>query len=232
MFFMKRKSHTCVFGSGSFGMGTMIWDREEVRIRIAQLWRVGKDISYTGVLEEHPLLLFAGVNYHRNWACAVTSAGIDYEKVRRQEVWSKRRIRRELQALHRKGEDLSYNVFERNHRKLFHAAVYHFGAWQNALSSIGVDYEKIRKLKRWSRQKVRDRIRNLSKKGVDLSYRAMFRQGRGAVVSMGLFYYGAWAAAVESAGLDYGSIRKKPGQTPVKHFVGRKAKKFHGAGVA
>lgn len=188
-----------------------MWDREEVRIRIAQIYSLGRDISYTGVLQEHPLLLFAAVHYFPNWATAVTSSGIDYGKVRRQEVWSKSRIRRELVRLHREGENLSYNEFERRHPKLFHAAVYHYGSWANALSAIGVDYRKIRKLRRWSRQKVTEEIRRLERKGVDLSYRAMFAQSHGPVVSMGLFYFGSWQEAVSRSGFDYSSVKKKPG---------------------
>lgn len=59
-----------------------MWDREEVRIRITQLYRLGKDISYTGVWEEHPHGLFAAGHYFPNWSHAVTSCGIDYSKVR------------------------------------------------------------------------------------------------------------------------------------------------------
>jgi len=40
-----------------------IWDRGEVVKQIREFHSLGRDISYTGVLQECPRLLFAGVNY-------------------------------------------------------------------------------------------------------------------------------------------------------------------------
>ena len=48
-----------------------MWDSEEVKIRIKQLYRLGRDISYSGILAEHPHLLFAAVHYFRNWTLYV-----------------------------------------------------------------------------------------------------------------------------------------------------------------
>jgi len=187
----------------------MIWDSEEVKIRITQLYRLGKDISYTGVWEEYPHLLFAAQHYFPNWGYVVTSCGIDYHKVRRHQAWSRKRVKKHLMTLKEKGEDLSYNQFEKNHLTLLHAAQYHFGSWETALSSIGIDYSKVRKLKNWSKEKIKSRIKNLKNKGIDLSFRAMFKQGYGVVVSMGCFYYGSWRRAIEKAGFDYTKIRKR-----------------------
>ena len=188
------------------------WDREEVKIRINQLYRLNRDISYTGVLDEHPHLLFAAQHYFRNWGHAVTSCGIDYSKVRRQEVWSRKKVKKDLMKLQKAGEELSYNEFERKHPELFHAAQYHLGSWENALSAIGIDYNKVKKPKKeWSKEGITKEIRILKDKGVDLSWRAMFRHGYGVVVSMGNFYYGSWRKAIESAGFDYSLIKKMPG---------------------
>jgi hypothetical protein len=77
--------------------------------------------------------------------------------------------------------------------------------------AVGVDYESVRKLSRWSRQRVRGEILHLQKQGVDLSCRAMFAQGHGVVVSMGCFYFGSWKEAVSKAGIDYEHVRKPPG---------------------
>lgn len=190
-----------------------MWDNEEVKVRIKQLWRQAKDISYSAILDKHPHLLFAAVHYFRNWGHAVASCGIDYEKVRRQLVWSREKVIKELKK--HKGEDteLSYNAFERKHPKLFHAAVYQFGSWKRALSFIDVDYKKVRKWPRrsWSKKKITSKINALKNKGIDLSFRAMFKQGYGAVVSMGAFYFGSWRRSIEQAGFDYDKIKKRPG---------------------
>ena len=206
-----------------------MWDREEVKIRIKQLYRQGKDISYSGILDNHPHLLFAAVHYFRNWGHAVVSCGINYEKIRRQRVWSREKIIKQLKKYKAEGAELSYNAFEKQDSKLFHAAQYQFGSWKRALSFIDVDYKKIRKWpgRTWSKKKITSKIKALKKKGVDLSLRAMFKQGYGTVVSMAAFYFGSWRRAIEQAGFDYNKIKKMPG--PAKGYK-RKNQKQSSAG--
>jgi len=185
------------------------WDREEVKERIQQLYRLERDISYVGVLENYPKLLFAGVHYYKNWGSAVTSAGIDYSKVRKQESWSKEKIMKLLKMYKNKKEDFRYNEFEKKYPKLFHAAVYHLGSWENACSIIGLNYKKIRGFTDWNREKIKRKIIYLYKKGVDISYRVMRRTGYTNLISAGNFWFGNWGKAVISSGLPYDEIRKK-----------------------
>ena len=187
----------------------MYWDREEVMIRIRQLYRLRRDISYVGISKTYPLLLYAAHHYFSGWAGAVNSAGIDYNKVRRQVSWSRKRIKEELLSLYREGEDLSYNKFEKRHPKLLHAAQYHFGSWEKALSCLRIDYQKVRKVNNWSREKILETIRRFQSEGVDLSPKAMHKDGNGAVVSAAQFFYGSWREAISRAGLDYSRIRKR-----------------------
>jgi hypothetical protein len=207
-----------------------MWDYEEVKLRIKQLYRQGKDISYSAILDKHPHLLFAAVHYFRNWGQAVASCGIDYKKVRRQRVWTRENIIRELKRHKKEGADLSYNAFERQDSKLFHAAQYQFGSWKRALSFIDVDYKKVRKWpgRSWSKKKITSRIKALKNKGVDLSFRAMFKQGYGAVVSMGAFYFGSWRRSIEQAGFDYEKIKKRPG--PAKGYKRKNQKQSSSGG--
>lgn len=188
----------------------MLWDREEVKIRLTQLYRLNRDISYTGVWEEQPELLFAGVYYFKNWSQALISSGIEPNKARRHEIWSKDRIKRELISLKKEGEELRYNEFERRHRKILHAAIYHFGSWQNAISGIGIDYDKVKKVHgEWSKGRIIREIKALEEKGVDLSVKAIRKQGYGALVTMSNFYFGSWGESIKRAGLDYNTIRKR-----------------------
>ena len=183
-----------------------IWDREEVIAQIKYRHSCHKDISYVGVLEEFPHLLFAAVHYFKNWGIAVSSAGIDYRKVRREEVWSKKRIIRLLKRYKKKGEGFRYNEFERKHPKLFHASCYHFGSWKNALSVIGIDYSKIKKVKTWNREKIKRKIISLYRKDLDLSYSAMRRNGYTSLVAAGCFYYSNWGKAIVASDLPYVEI--------------------------
>ena len=197
------------------------WDREEVIAQIKYRHRLGRNISYVGVLEEFPHLLFAGLYYFKNWGVAITSAGIDYSKVRRQDVWSKKRIINLLRRYKKKGADLCYNEFERKHPKLFHAACYHFGSWKNALSVIGMDYSKVKKLNSWNREKINRKIVSLSRKGLDLSYQGMRKLGYVSLISTASFCFGNWGKAVLASGLPYAGIRRKRVGCFAKHLTNK-----------
>ena len=188
----------------------MIWDREEVIAQIKYRHRLSQDISYVGVLEEFPHLLFAAVHYFKNWGVAVTSAGIDYSKVRREEVWSRKRIIRLLKRYKKKGEGFRYNEFERRHSKLFAAACYHFGSWKNALSVIGIDYNKVKKFTSWNREKIKRKILSLYRRRLDLSYSAMRRTGYTSLISAASFCFGNWGKAVLALGAS--RMRKSEGK--------------------
>ena len=186
-----------------------LWDRAEVMLRINQLHRLNRDLSYTGVWDEYPELLFAAIYYFKNWSHALTSCGIDAKKARRHQIWSRNRIKRELISLNKQGEDLSWKEFEKKHRFLLYAGIEYFGTWKNALSTIGLDYSKIKKPHEWSKEKILKEIMSLKEQGIDLSYRAMRRQGYGDLLGSGQFYFGNWGKAVIKAGLDYNKIKKR-----------------------
>ena len=203
-----------------------IWDREEVMLRIKQLYRMDKDLSYSGVLDEYSELLGAAQYYFPNWGKAVTACGIDYTKVRRHEVWSRKRITKELMDLKNNGEDFTYTGFERRHRKLAPMALYYYGKWDNALASVGV---KLKRPEGWSKEKIIKEIGTLKEKGIDLSWRAMRKQGYGPLLTMSNFYFGSWRRAIKSAGLDYNEIRKREKWS--KERVILTIKKLHREGI-
>ena len=190
-------------------METLLWDRDEVLFQIRRRYQENLDLSYSGVLEDSPRLLFAAVHYFKNWGIAVTSAGIDYNKVRRVETWSREKIKMQLRRLKRKGVSFRYNEFEKDYLKLLAAACYHFGSWKNALSAVGIDYQSLQRFTTWSRQKVKRRIRSLYQKEKDISYSALKKSGKIALLSAASHYFSNWGKAVLAAGLPYAEIRRK-----------------------
>ena len=207
-----------------------VWDQTEVMIRINQLYRQHRDISYSAVLENNMDLLGAAQHYFPNWGAAVTASGIDYTKVRRIESWSRDRIIKELISLSKQGEDLSYNEVEKKHRFLLYAAVEYFGSWRNAITRIGLDYNKIKRPhEEWSKEKIINEIKALKEKGVDLSWRAMRKQGYGPLHTMSSFYFGSWRKAVTEARLDYNKICKRERWSKKKIIA--KIKNLHQQGV-
>lgn len=68
---------------------------------------------------------------------------------------------------------------------------------------------------RWDRDKIRDALRKLHRKGIDLSYNALARRHQ-SLVSAANYHFGSFRHAVEMAGLDYARIRRKPKWTQPK----------------
>ena len=122
------------------------WDREEVIAQIKYRHRLSRNISYVGVLEEFPHLLFAAVYYFKNWRVAVTSAGMDYSKVKKLKSWNREKIKRKIVSLSRKGNDLSYQgMRESGYINLISAASFCFGNWGKAVLASDLPYADIRR---------------------------------------------------------------------------------------
>jgi len=71
-----------------------------------------------------------------------------------------------------------------------------------------MDLRRPRGTKQWTRQRIVEEIRQMHSSGVDLSQRNVMQvNGRGR-------YYGTWRAAVEAAGIDYDTVRRRRGRRP------------------
>ncbi len=73
--------------------------------------------------------------------------------------------------------ELYYSAAERDHLNLVRAAAWHYGTWRLAVEAAGVDYEKLSRYTRWSRERIIERIRELHKEGADLSWRTISSVG-------------------------------------------------------
>lgn len=61
------------------------WTRTRIVAAITQLHQQGKDLSYTGMKQQHPYLLVAArrPDNFGSWQAAAEAAGLDYEQVAR-----------------------------------------------------------------------------------------------------------------------------------------------------
>ncbi len=190
------------------------WTEERIIQEIQRLHRQGEDLSHSAAKRNHQYLVVVAVDDRMfgSWRNAIAAAGLDYERISKHRFWSKQRIIEEIQELHAQGEDLSHEAAKNSHGALVSAASSkrYFGSWRAAIEAAGLDYAKIRKINRWTQDKIVATIRNLHAQGKSVNNSNMRRMGyRGMMEAASReSNFGSWAAAVAAAGLDYDAIRK------------------------
>jgi len=131
---------------------------------------------------------------------------------RRASGWSKKKIVDQIAALRRKGEDLSYNHMARSHQGLLAAANYHFGGWGEAVNAAGIDYaNEVRKIPRWTGEKIIKAIRDAHKQGVDLSWTNVTKDRRYSALAYAAIrdnQFGSWDSALNAAKVDPRRVRR------------------------
>jgi hypothetical protein len=93
-----------------------------------------------------------------------------------------------------------------------------FGSWRAALDAAGVDDERAPKRRRkWTRERIIRRIRELHDRGVDLSHSSAKREHQYlVVVASDERMFGSWREAVEASGLSYDAVSKHESWTKEK----------------
>src|SRR5690349_17572421 len=131
-------------------------------------------------------------------------------------AWSREAVAREILCRQQAGQPLNYRAVEQEELRLICAACYYFGTWRAALEAAGLDYERIRKHRSWSRERIVARIRELHAAGHDLSWATVSRSAepRMAASAVKPSRFGSWRAAIEAAGLSYAEVSRYRRWTP------------------
>lgn len=190
------------------------WTRERVLDRIRELHAAGEDLSHSSAKRNHQYLVVVAINsrFFGSWREAVEAAGINYEDVSKHEYWSKDRVSERIRELHAEGESLSHEDAKRNHGALVSAASSprYFGSWGAAIRAAGLNYDEIRKINRWTQDKIIKTILQLHAEGKSVNNSSMRRMGyRGMMEAASRpENFGSWADAVKAAGLNYEEIKR------------------------
>ncbi|MBI3271764.1 MAG: hypothetical protein HYZ53_22425 [Planctomycetes bacterium] len=126
-------------------------------------------------------------------------------------AWTEERILRTIRRLARQGRSLAMLHVAKDFRNLLAVAQERFGSWRAALAAAGVAYVPLRVSKRefhWSREKVLSAIRDRRKRGLGLNCSTVRKENSQLEAAAGC-YFGNWGKAIQAAGLDYASIRRK-----------------------
>jgi hypothetical protein len=124
--------------------------------------------------------------------------------------WSKDEIALEILRAYSAGEPLSYGEVQKENLRLLRAATRYFGSWKNAIEYAGLDYDRIRRYKVWTKERIIDQIQKYHREGRDLSWRHVSTDLDAPLAAAAIRpnRFGSWERALEEAGLDYEEIRR------------------------
>src|SRR5688500_2313817 len=90
--------------------------------------------------------------------------------------WDKQQIIREIKRLHKGGADLSYTGLQRRRQSLLSAAAYHYGSYRNAVHRAGIEYQRVLRRPRWTKQAIITLIKQARRRGHDLHWSAVTKR--------------------------------------------------------
>ena len=107
-------------------------------------------------------------------------------------------------------QELSYSRMRVANPALVRAAEREFGGWGAAVKAAGFEYDDIRRYRRWTRERVIERIRELHAQGADLSWHTVMTQVDPPLAAAALHAgrFACWNEALHAAGLDPGKIAR------------------------
>jgi hypothetical protein len=124
--------------------------------------------------------------------------------------WSKDEIALEILRMYASQQPLSYGEVQKGNLRLLRAANRYFGSWKSAIEYAGLDYDKIRRYKVWTRDRIVEQIQTYHREGKDLSWRHVSTELDPplAAAAIRANRFGSWQNALGEAGLDYEEIRR------------------------
>ena len=116
------------------------WTRQSVWDEVRRLAKEGEPLFSQHAQDHHKPLYMAAIRRFGNWSKALQSAGVDYKSVRLRRSMTKAEIKKEVLALFRSGESLSYMHMRANYLYLQAAAMKALGdgSWARARRECGI----------------------------------------------------------------------------------------------
>ena len=186
------------------------WDKEEIIEKIKEVYAKGEDLSWHKFSRgKYRRLSHAAIDGNRfgSWGKALEAAGLDYDEIRRYRHWDKRKVKKEIKKLRRQGIELNAKNIQQIYPSLYDAAITRFNSWGEAIESVGLDYTKIAKRRKRSREEIVKELLALRRKGVGLSDTYM-RKEYPALHAAACRTFGRWTEARQSIG-DHKHYRRK-----------------------
>jgi len=179
------------------------WSKPVIARKIQELYQQGVDLSFRSMmLSKYNSMVYAAIrpNHFGSWKSALTAAGLAPEDIYRYRSWDEETIIDEIRKLKKEGADLSSKTMDETANPLIATARRRFGNWGNAVEKAGIDYDSVRRRRRWSREQIVEGIQDLRQKGVRLQSGEV-RQKAPALFAAACKprFFGSWRKALEAA---------------------------------
>jgi hypothetical protein len=189
------------------------WTRKRIILVIKHARRNHRKLHWSAVSKRRDELgkaAFAAIQKRLfgSWARALHAAGLDADDVAMYRAWDRHAIVFELRNLHADQEDLSSSGVQREDPGLYAAAVRHWGSYPRALVAAGIDPERVRLRRSWSKQAVIRALRGLRRSGVRVSDTTV-RQLDPALAGASVRWFGSFSAARKAAEVPFDRSRRK-----------------------
>jgi hypothetical protein len=179
------------------------WSKERIIETIQRLEKDGVDLSFRSMmLSKYAPMVYAAIrpNHFGSWKDALSAAGLAPEEIYRYRSWDDESILSEIRRLKEEGADLSSKKMDENSNPLIATARRRFGNWGAAVERAGIDYNAVRRRRRWTRELMLQEIRDLRASGADL------RSGEIRHQHPALFaaackrrFFGSWSKALQAS---------------------------------
>ncbi len=213
-------------------------NRKEIIKEIKRLYREGSPLYALFISFNNRRFMGMCERNFGSWAAAIQAAGLDYSKIRRTLVWSKKKIIFQIKERYKSKEPLNAKYMIENDNRLYSAGRKHFGSWKLAIEHAGLDYSKIKKkpisnnpfpfVQIWSDDKIIDDILCLYKQKLPLNT-TWARKHHSKLFYAAIEYFSSWGNAITYAGLDYNKIRKYHEKWTREHVI-LEIRKLHNQG--
>jgi len=120
-----------------------------------------------------------------------------------QPVWTEQQVIAAIRGAVAIGHEINYSHMLKQFSVVLRAAERIFGSWDNAVTAAGFDYTTVRKYRRWTRERIIEKIRAWHAQGADLSWRHVSKVLDPPLAAAALRNrcFLSWEAALQAAGL-------------------------------
>ena len=132
----------------------------------------------------------------------------------------------EIKTNYDAGIDISYGAMTKNNIALMKRACRYYGTWEMAVNLAGINYDNIRKYKRWDREKIIEKIKEYYNKEENLSWRfvSLTLDPKLAAATLHGNRFKSWNEALITAGIPIEKVSKYKKWT--KKIIQEKLEKY------